>query len=52
MGAVRKSFSPEFLNRMDEFVVFDALTKSGEWGVIITRVMVVSFLSPFCILHI
>jgi ATP-dependent Clp protease ATP-binding subunit ClpB len=27
MGMVRASFKPEFLNRLDEIVMFDALTK-------------------------
>ena len=27
MGVVRTSFKPEFLNRLDEIVLFDALTK-------------------------
>ena len=27
MGVVRSSFKPEFLNRLDEIVMFDALTK-------------------------
>ena len=27
MGVVRQSFKPEFLNRLDEIVLFDALTK-------------------------
>ena len=29
MSAMKKSFRPEFLNRMDEFVVFNGLTKSA-----------------------
>lgn len=29
MQAVRQTFSPEFLNRLDEFVVFNALSKDG-----------------------
>ncbi|AFZ81035.1 hypothetical protein BEWA_004430 [Theileria equi strain WA] len=34
MASVRQTFSPEFLNRIDEFIVFDSLSKPGmddEW---------------------
>ena len=26
MGEVKRTFNPEFINRMDEIIIFDALT--------------------------